>query len=395
MTKDKKNEQDPIPEKIETKKNVLEFIRHNQPIALAFTSHPAKSLEQDKKSLYLKVLSLVMNVDDEIDVTELDYFTTVAVGLGFTAGEVETYKKFAFEPDQDIFYEAMEFLENSELKYTFLLDCIVIVNADGNEQKSENELIERYCTILHVNKGEYDDLTYIYKLFQTKDENGIANLLLRNKGIDKKFFSYLGEYYAVDTSKINIEYSEKIKRLTPNTFIKLLFRKGKYEGKKQGINVTSQRIKSILFKEYLNFVFAQEKIKLEKENLVTDFSSNPIIDLSFSKISFSNSKFNCEEDSNIAGVSPYGIECFINWLNKFSDLQFSICEIPTDIYKFLFESGTIENELFTQEGHYYKSKKFPLIMDWQWLERQLIGKFICDKDLEFRLMIDEKEKKSN
>jgi len=105
----------------------------------------------------------------------------------------------------EVFTDAMRFLKDNSIRFSFILDCIVLINSDCRLHEHETELIERYCAMAGIRVEEKDYLINVHKIISSKNKHYIYNLLSGQQIIDKKYYQYLAQYYTIDVPCIQIE----------------------------------------------------------------------------------------------------------------------------------------------------------------------------------------------
>ena len=68
-------------------------------------------------------------------------------------------------------------------------------------------------------------------------------------------------------------------------------------------------------------------LKIKDNGVILNSNDYIIFDLKLSEINFENGKFNYFANGDVTGVSPIGVEDFVNWINLRSQIKWQITNI--------------------------------------------------------------------
>ena len=163
-----------------------------------------------------------MNEDDDIDDAEKEYLGTLVNTFGLDADQIEESIAFAQNPDDEVVMEMLKAFKSKDVKYSFMMDCLMIANADGNFDESEEVLIEQFFELYEISIKEKNLLVTLFEKFQTKDPKVIYDFFSENE--DKKnLFGYLLNYYKIDLSLLekDNEVAKETKKQEQEEFFRL------------------------------------------------------------------------------------------------------------------------------------------------------------------------------
>jgi uncharacterized tellurite resistance protein B-like protein len=271
---------------------------------------------------YLNGLALIASADGNICEKEKEYLKILINSFGLAEEMLETFVNFAENPDEDLVQDMMEAFATKDIKYNFMMDCMMISSRDGNFDESEKEIIEEYFEMFKITKKEADDLKYIFEMFHTQDGNALYRYFKRNEYMKIELFQYLLDYYQIDMA---YEVTVDEKKLLEFEFFKPTFKSGKL-----GLDceeIMTKPINNAQFCIFLNSAYMSKQIAIDGNGKVVDnVTKNIVMDLDLSKIKFDGKLFNteCSDDDwlKATGMTTVLVDAFLNWINEKYDSEY-------------------------------------------------------------------------
>jgi len=177
---------------------------------------------------YLNGLALVANEDGNICEKEREYLSILINSFGLSEDMLETFVNFAENPDEKLILDMMQSFNSKDIKYNFMIDCMMIANANDDFDESKEAIIEEYFKMLKITALEAFDLRDLYKKFYTQNGHALLKYFGLSKDTSYSLFKTKVEnfQYLIDYYKINFAYelAEEVKNekiLNPNKPVKL------------------------------------------------------------------------------------------------------------------------------------------------------------------------------
>ena len=180
--------------------SALDLIKKAKTQVTKFEKHPAKDMEIEKKLHYLNGLALVMNEDDDISDKEKDYISILINSFELSNEHIDSVIEFAKNPDANAVIDMLGSFEGTDIKNTFLLDCIILAGRDGEIDNKEKTIISEYKEALSISNEEIENYYVLYDLILKNDISGINELLLQKKTLKVELFQYILDYNNLDIS---------------------------------------------------------------------------------------------------------------------------------------------------------------------------------------------------
>jgi len=189
---------------------VLDLLKKVKIQTLSFEKHPCRALDQEVMVHYLNGLALIANEDDSVCEKEREYLSILINSFGLSEDMLETFVQFAQNPDEKRILDMMQSFATKDIKYNFMVDCMMIASADGEFDEKEEALIAQYVEMFKITQKEADDLRYIYEMFYTQNGNALYRYFKRNEYMKVELFQYLLDYYKIDMAYELVEDEKKI-----------------------------------------------------------------------------------------------------------------------------------------------------------------------------------------
>lgn len=184
---------------------ILDLLKKEQKNSniLTFKKHPYVELDLESKIHYLNGLALVMNEDDNIHESEKEYLSILINTFNLAPEQFEDILEFAINPQQDMILEMFEHFNTDEMKYLFLLDCMMIAHSDGDFSKPETDLIKQYILMLNLNEDLFNEIKNISISIINKDGDLLKKLIDTSKNIKIDLILHFIFFYNINMPDIN------------------------------------------------------------------------------------------------------------------------------------------------------------------------------------------------
>lgn len=307
---------------------------------LSFEKHPCRELDQEIMVHYLNGLALVTQEDNTICEKEREYLSILINSFGLSEDMLETFINFAENPDEKLIIDMMQSFATKDIKYNFMVDCMMTASIDGNFDENEEALIEQYFEMFKITKKEAKDLRYIYEMFYTQNGNALYRYFKRNEYIKVELFQYLLDYYKIDMA---YELVEDEKKILTFEFFKPTFEEGSLGN--GATEIMTKPVNNAQFCIYLNSAFMYKSIEIDGNGKVVDTESKDLLmNLDNSNIEFKDGVFLLNsaenEDKKITGITYVIAKMFIAWISEYNKENYKITSVDGD-YHTLMESFNI------------------------------------------------------
>ena len=219
----------------------------------AFENHPIAQQGIEGQLLYLQGLALVMNADNDIHETEVEYLQILINSFSLDSSVLEDVVDFAKAPDKATIQAFVAYYRRKPLAQLFLFDALMMTRRDNQVHEKEMPLVNAMATQLEVLKGTQQD---IFDLFcHIKNRNWQESALYFSCHLlNPDHFKHLLAYHEVEFDKLMVETA-------------------KIRSKRLAKLIVSKVIRACQLKwEPLNYCNA-ESLPKEKE-ITTDFAPN-------------------------------------------------------------------------------------------------------------------------
>lgn len=153
-------------------------------------------LDEYNKDLYLKLLSTVVQYDNNPSDMQILYLKRIVKGIE-TEKSIEDYMKKALELSVDDVINFIEFAKTNNVKFYFALESILLVNmGDSNEQNME--FVAELMELCGVTKADLEYLSLVAKSILQQDSMyyNQAKEIITENCLQLNFKPYIENYYA-------------------------------------------------------------------------------------------------------------------------------------------------------------------------------------------------------
>ena len=168
--------------------------------AEAFANHPIAKSGLEEQILYLQGLSLVMNVDDDIDQREQEYLKILLNSFGLDAGMLEGLNEFAKNPDKGTIQGFVTCFRRRSIAPLFLFDALIMSHRDGLVHEHETTLIKSMVDKLEIKSDTQKAVRTLFASIQNKDWDQ-CRFDLKSSSIDAQYFEYYLQYQGVNVGQ--------------------------------------------------------------------------------------------------------------------------------------------------------------------------------------------------
>lgn len=156
---------------------------------MAFTGKQSiKDYPEQEKTAYLAAVASMATPDDKASAEEEEFLADLCEEAGLSQRDKEEVIMEARSPKNDGFKRHLDFLRNSDLKYSFVVDILSYAKADGNYTEDEKRKIHRMADRLGISIEQFNALQeYVEKAEQAQGEEASKEGFLENTGLKQKF----------------------------------------------------------------------------------------------------------------------------------------------------------------------------------------------------------------
>jgi len=190
--------------------NILDIVEKSLENPLSFDNHPAKALSFEERILYLNGLALVINVDDEIHQSELDYLKLMIRSLDIDLSTFDDFVEFAKAPDIKTLEAFWASFKRRPIAQVFLFDALMMAFIDYKEHENEKLLLNKFGDGLEITKATQEDIYDLFCHIKHKDWD-ISSLYFSSHLLNPDHFKHLLDYYEVDLSEL-LERTQELRK---------------------------------------------------------------------------------------------------------------------------------------------------------------------------------------
>lgn len=156
-----------MPTYVTVADNIRAFMNSHKAEKYPFDNPAILCAEESIKKLYYSFLCILIQYGDSTNIDQITIFKRMLAGAKIEES-FEDYLAFALELDAKKLVEFIDSISNSELKYYFVLDGILILSLSNSNDKQYMFLAE-LAEFLNVTKDELEYLAQIAKSSVTQD----------------------------------------------------------------------------------------------------------------------------------------------------------------------------------------------------------------------------------
>jgi len=170
----------------------------------AFENHPIAQQGIEGQLLYLQGLALVMNADNDIHETEVEYLQILINSFSLDSSVLDDVVDFAKAPDKATIQAFVEYYRRKPLAQLFLFDALMMTRSDNQVHEKEMPLVNAMATQLEILKGTQQD---IFDLFcHIKNRNWQESALYFSCHLlNPDHFKHLLGYQGIEFDELMVE----------------------------------------------------------------------------------------------------------------------------------------------------------------------------------------------
>ena len=147
-----------------------------------------KDYPEQEKAAYLAAVASMGTPEDKASPEEEEFLADLCEEAGLTQADKEEVIMEARNPANDGFERNLDFLRNSDLKYSFVVDILSFAKADGQYTEAEKQKIHRMADRLGISIEQYNALyEYVEKAEKAQGEEASQEGFLESTGLKQKF----------------------------------------------------------------------------------------------------------------------------------------------------------------------------------------------------------------
>lgn len=147
-----------------------------------------KDYPEKEKTAYLAAVASMATPEDKASAEEEEFLAELCEEAGLSQHSREEVMKQARNPANNGFENYLDFLRDSDLKYSFVVDIIAYAKADGQYTEEEKRKIHRMADRLGISIEQFNVLSeYVEKAEQAPEEEASQQGFLESTGLKQKF----------------------------------------------------------------------------------------------------------------------------------------------------------------------------------------------------------------
>ncbi|WP_421420095.1 hypothetical protein ACN9JF_19140 (plasmid) [Pseudoalteromonas lipolytica] len=180
----------------------------------AFENHPIAQQGIEGQLLYLQGLALVMNADNNIHETEVEYLQILINSFSLDNSVLDDVVGFAKAPDKVNIQAFVNYYRRKPLAQLFLFDALMMTRRDNQVHEKEMPLVNAIATQLEILKGTQQDIFDLFCHIKNRNWKESA-LYFSSHLLNPDYFKHLLAYHEVEYEALMAETATiRSKRLT-------------------------------------------------------------------------------------------------------------------------------------------------------------------------------------
>ncbi len=357
--------------------NLIRNLKNEEINVYPIKRHPLLNYDINIQEMYICLLCILTNINNNVNYTQQSFLKRILIGIDNNNQLIDFYKK-AVEIDQDFVPNLAKNFSDSDLKYSLIVDMLILLGMADNQDEMQTELVSEIALVLKLDLQTVENCISIAKSILEQNERIILDMVDNPNNLLKNFICYITEYYAGTISfndsliygvadpdkKLSftslIRYDEHIEEpkdifaSLPISFDQEIEKKAK-----KSISLTSE---TAIFE---NYILANEDLQIIVENchevrfVNCEFDRlriTPLVISDCNSVTFENCTF-----KNISSEIMVLVEC--------TDLVIKNCEfnfitVPNIIRFNTLDNLLIENSLFVKISFKQLSEAIISVTEW-------------------------------
>ena len=245
---------------------------------IAFENHPIAQQGIEGQLLYLQGLALVMNADNDIHETEVEYLQILINSFSLDSSVLDDVIDFAKAPDKVTIQAFVAYYRRKPLAQLFLFDALMMTRRDNQVHEKEMPLVNAIAQQLEILKGTQQDIFDLFCHIKNRNWQESA-LYFSSHLLNLDHFKHLLAYHEIEFDELMAETAdlrsnrliEQIKKkVNPGAleWEKLSYSKRNY---KPEFEITTNFIPSLLSHElllpFLQFKLAHHELRISNDDI--------------------------------------------------------------------------------------------------------------------------------
>ncbi|WP_350587223.1 biotin/lipoyl-containing protein [Pseudoalteromonas sp. 3-MNA-CIBAN-0064] len=185
----------------------------------AFENHPIAQQGIEGQLLYLQGLALVMNADNDIHETEVEYLQILINSFSLDSSVLDDVIDFAKVPDKATIQAFVAYYRRKPLAQLFLFDALTMTRRNNQVHEKEMLLVNAMATQLEILKGTQQDILDLFCHIKNRNWQESA-LYFSCHLLNPDHFKHLLDYHRIEFEELMAE-TRKIQKSRLLEIIKL------------------------------------------------------------------------------------------------------------------------------------------------------------------------------
>ena len=143
---------------------------------------------EKEKAAYLAAVASMATPEDKASKEEEDFLNELCEEAGLNQRDKREVILEARDPRNNGFERYLDFLRDSDLKYSFVVDVLSYAKADGHYSEAEKRRIHRMADRLGISIEQYEAINeYVEKAVDAQGEDTTQEGFLQSTGLKQKF----------------------------------------------------------------------------------------------------------------------------------------------------------------------------------------------------------------
>lgn len=173
----------------------------------AFENHPIAQQGIEGQLLYLQGLALVMNADNDIHDTEVEYLQILINSFSLDNCVLDDVVGFAKAPDKTTIQAFVAYYRRKPLAQLFLFDALMMTRRDNQVHEKEMPLVNAIAHQLEILKGTQQDIFDLFCHIKNRNWQESA-LYFSSHLLNPDYFKHLLAYHEVDFEELMAETAD-------------------------------------------------------------------------------------------------------------------------------------------------------------------------------------------
>ena len=157
-------------------------------------NHPLEQADEYTKGIYITMLCVVMCNNNEVREEQTLFIERLMKGIELSIS-INDYIKRALEIDDKFAEDFIRQFKDSDLKYNFIVDALILISSIGTPEKKDVEFVSEICDILAIEKKELSELVRLAFIILEQSSHEYKEFCSMELSIDiSKFLFYIFDF---------------------------------------------------------------------------------------------------------------------------------------------------------------------------------------------------------